>query len=271
MPEIDAKIIADHVNSVGERITTFQLRYPRIIHAEFMTHRQFSRNASSNRAIPTRKILKEVYEDPFVPREWGRNQPGMQAGEPVGKAHAAAASSEWYSAAVQAVKMSERLHKLGVHKQLANRLLEPFQMISVIVTATEYANFFALRCHRDAQPEIQELAWTMAHLYYSQDPVPLPDGGWHLPYALGETVTEAQVKASVARCARVSYNNHDGSAPNLVRDADLHDRLLGAGHMSPFEHQAFASPGERSGNLFGWVQYRKTLAADVRTFQYLSN
>jgi thymidylate synthase ThyX len=174
-----------------------------------------------------------------------------------------------------------------------NRLLEPFQHITVVVTSTEWSNFFALRCHPDAQPEIKVLAEAMYVQYSASTPKSLLSGEWHLPFipdtwdfrtstieeckyypfelTNGLTATDLLIRRSVARCARVSYLNHDGTAPSLEKDLELYNRLVAGTpmHASPTEHQAMAIPNAemRSGNFVGWIQYRKTLANEnITTF-----
>lgn len=260
---IDAKIIADSQHPHGQRITTMQLIYPRYIHAEFMTHRMFSRNASSSRAVPVSRTIEEVLTSPVIPMHWGRNQAGMQAREEVPAEDQSLARMHWLDARDQAVASAKRLLDLGIHKQVVNRLLEPFQHIKVVCTATDWANFYNLRCHPDAMPEIQALANAMLAAQEASIPRNSAFGEWHLPY-----VTEAERLAftkelcrqlSVARCARVSYKLHDGSNTDIDKDVDLHDKLSKAvpPHYSPFEHQACpGSVNSRYANFRGWISYR---------------
>ena len=270
----EAKVILDSVSPAGVRITTMQLRYWRGTHAEFMTHRVFSRNASSSRAIPVAKMLEQVRNNPAMPLHWGKNQPGMQAREELSGIALSDARLTWLAAAEDATKWAEEMVRLGVHKQVANRLLEPFQYISVIVTATEWDNFFALRDHPDAQPEIQHLARLMRQAMDASTPQKLDYGQWHLPYVSQEEQREIgttnAIKCSVARCARVSYLTHDGQQPNVEKDIELHDKLVVSDprHASPAEHQAqplwdaFDMGADTSlfcRNFRGWRQYRALL------------
>lgn len=252
---ISAKIIADSISDAGDRITTVQLKYPRFIHGELMTHRLFSRNASSSRAIPVQKLIDQVSTDPAMPIHWGKNQRGMQANEEV--EYPQQIKARWLSASRGAVNHAKGLMHLDVHKQIVNRILEPFQFMHTLVTATEWENFFALRIHKDAQPEINELASCMFDAMGESEPYNMLDG-WHLPY-ISEEDLEADVddmtlvKASAARCARVSYLNHDQSKPSIEKDLELYNMLAvrpfddGKGHvlgdddpvhLSPLEHQA---------------------------------
>lgn len=278
---IEAKIIADSISPTNARLTTFQLRYPRFIHAEFMTHRLFSRNASSSRAIPVNKIIQQVLDDPAMPVAWGRNQRGMQAQTALDEKDVEAARFHWLVARDKAVEQAQCLVDLGLHKQIANRILEPWHHISVVCTATEFDNFFSLRCHPDAQPEIKALAEQMCDLYYGNVPSLVEMGEWHLPYITederkqlvpGEHVKiamrEHHIKASTARCARVSYLTHDNERPSMDKDLGLYDRLFSSKHMSPFEHPATPNvdPNAWSGNFKGWIQLRKTIRGESCTY-----
>lgn len=304
------KILADSRAPSGARLTTFELEYPRFAHADFLTHRLISRNASGSRATPVEKTIEQVLNDPALPVYWGKNQSGMQAREELddtiriweqghpcdpGETERAAAKRLWLTARDQAVYYVRWLMELGLHKQLANRILEPWAFITVIASATEWDNFFHLRCHRDAQPELQHIALWMKRLYDENEPKALNEGEWHMPLIYDEDHTLAWdlavaqdeeehgdvriqrcerrqrgilKKVSVGRCARVSYLTHDGKR-DLVKDIELHDRLLNDKdptepmHASPFEHVAMASVANTwSGNFLGFEQYRKLVARE---------
>jgi thymidylate synthase ThyX len=273
---IKAEIICDSLAPSGVRLTTFVLTYPRFIHSEFMTHRVFSRNASSSRAIPVKKSIQEVIDNPVIPLAFTKNKAGMQGGEPIEDQQMA--EFVWLLGRDEAVKIAQKLADMEVHKQYANRVLEPYAHITVVVTATDWANFFSLRNHHMAQPEIAELAKQMWELYKSGTPDKLKNGDWHVPFVgendwvegFGVTIQDMEeldirmIKKSVASCARVSYKNHDGTNSTLAQDEALYDRLLASAplHASPAEHQAMAvgDPSVKSGNFRGWVQFRKTLA-----------
>lgn len=271
---IEAKIVKDSI-ATGKRLTTFVLTYPRFIHSEFMTHRVFSRNASSSRAIPVKKQIQMVIDNPAIPLAFTKNKAGMQGGEILSGLEHEIAVNTWLEARDYAVLMATKMMDLEIHKQYANRILEPFAHITVVCTATDFANFFALRYHSMAQPEICELAKQMWEAYSSSQPEELIEGEWHLPFISqkeknkvvnGIISHEDLVKMSVARCARVSYLNHEGKEPSLEEDLKLYDRLLGQLpiHASPAEHQAQVNfLSMRSGNLGeGWIQYRKTLEGE---------
>lgn len=263
MSSIKAEIVADSISESGKRITTFFLVYPRMIHSELMTHRVFSRNAASSRAIPVKKFLKMVLDNPAAPVWWGKNQPGMQAKEELSSWRLWVAKKVWTLASYFAVFFAWLLSKVDLHKQISNRILEPWFYMQTIVTATEFDNFYALRRHKDAQPEIKALADAMWESHNKSSPKLLKQGQWHLPYIKdSDEMTNDPIvlaKYCTARCCRVSYLNHDGTKPDGKKDLALHDRLLADGHMSPFEHAAtpLFDPQEQSGNFKGWKQYRK--------------
>lgn len=277
---IEAKVIADSISEAGVRLTTLQLVYPRFIHAEFMTHRVFSRNASSSRAIPVAKMIEQVRTNPAMPIHWGKNQAGMQAkeelsdafNESIGTSERQYVKNLWMHAAELAAMNAERMSQLGAHKQVVNRLLEPFQHIHVVMTSTEFDNFFELRAHEDAQPEIQALAYAMRDAMNASTPKLIRRGEWHLPYVTEDERNDAYFqqpenrwllpKISAARCARVSYLKHDGAVPSIEEDLTLFQRLAGAQpiHASPLEHAATPGPNPtftpRTRNFRGWQQFR---------------
>lgn len=297
----DAKVLADSVSPAGHRLTTLEATFPRFVLAEFNTHRVFSRNSASSRAIPVAKQLRRVLDDPYVPIEFGSNKPGMQAGPALTGVARDGAEAEWLAARDDAVRhvlglitspadvagcedlraclesvqgsLKEPPTKwLNVHKQVANRLLEPFMWHTVIVSSTTWANFFNLRCHPDAQPEIRLIATKMRDAVERSVPTRLEPGEWHLPL-VGEAEREETAsaeelaKVSIGRCARVSYLTHDGTR-DLAADVALYDRLLESGHMSPMEHVArpmTAAELERSGwsgNFQGWIAHRKLIPGE---------
>lgn len=275
--EPSAKIIADSVGYYGgaeSRLITLQLRYPRIVHSELNTHRVFSRNASSSRAIPVAKMIEQVRNDPAAPYVWTTNKPGMQGDIVTDPELIAKYDQMWIEAANQAADNAEVLMGEGLHKQVVNRILEPFQWISVIVTATEWANWFELRNHKDADPTIKRLAEVMLAAMEASEPKHLIAGEWHLPYVSKEEKSALPiatlVKISAARCARVSYLTHDGEFPDVDKDIALYERLVGSRplHASPIEHQARVINLNNdeiglNGNFSPlWVQHRKLLETE---------
>ena len=256
---IQAKIIADSLNPQGDRLTTFIVTFPRIILAEFNTHRMFSRNSASSRAIPFEKMVKSVQENPFIPIAWQKDHKGMQGTE-YWTTDIDKLELEWLQAKNKAVFQATTLHDAGVTKQLCNRLLEPFMWHTVIMTSGKEGleNFFNLRNHEDAEIHIQELAKRMKKSMSNSTPKILHTGEWHIPFSDDiDTIKldsvfkvgkgpmnrlEAKIQIATARCARVSYTvvGEEGKEPNYENDIKLHDKLLESGHFSPFEHCAKA-------------------------------
>lgn len=258
-----ADIIADSINENSNRVTTFILTYPRFIHAEFMTHRAFSRNASSSRAIPISKIIEQVKKDPATPIRWGKNGKGMQDHGKVEDQESCRDS--WIFAANKSIESANLLESKGLHKQIVNRVLEPFVWMTTLVTATEWENFFSLRLHKDAQPEIQNLALIMIKEYLNSVPENKKWNEWHIPFGdrlPNGTSNDVRLKIATARAARVSYVSMNGEI-DIEKDISLHDGLALSGHWSPFEHACYASK-EYRGNLVGWQQYRHTFPNENR-------
>lgn len=296
---IEVKIIKDSYNPEMEsRVTTFELVYPRFIHGELMTHRMFSRNAASSRAIPIDKVIELLKTNPAMPVHWGKNQSGMQANTEIEDIEGA--KQLWLSARDSAIIHAVVMRDMGLHKQIVNRILEPFQLIKTIVTATEFNNWFWLRDHADAQPEIKELAAKMFDAYTFNIPQDLYEGEWHVPYVrtvrardndrfyyIDEndrhlTAKEARM-ISASCCAQVSYRKNDGS---LEKASVVFDRLINSVpvHASPVEHIAtpitnlmkwswFENEGIThldkkgklwSGNFMGWIQFRQLIPNNVK-------
>ncbi len=272
-----AKIDADSIYE-RNRLITMQVTFPRIVLAEYNTHRMFSRNSASSRAIPVEKMIERVMTDPFVPIYWGKNQKGMQADIELTPSEINRATTAWLRARDKAVDSAQELLDIGVHKQITNRLLEPFMWQTVICTATEWRNFFELRANRHAQPEISKVAYMMKSLveavihdeYGASRPQEIGMGGWHLPLVpdyeqlvADEYSLEDIAKISCARCARVSYLTHEG-VRDVSADADLYSKLKASGHMSPLEHAATPlGKDEWCGNFFGWKQLRKMIPGEA--------
>lgn len=263
---IKAEILASSINLKGVRLVTWLLTYPRIIHSEFMTHRAFSRNAASSRAIPFRRMLAMALENTAFPEYWGGEKAGMATAEQVDEATRRMLEHDWKVASSLMVDQAQRMHQRGVHKSIPNRLLEFCSHITVVATASEHDNFFHLRASPQAEPTFQKLAYVMLEKYLERPSEQLDWGQWHLPFGdrmPADLDLETRLKVAVARCARVSYLTFDGEH-SVEKDVELHDKLAKAGHWSPFEHiaQAHTSPYGRSNfdfgqTLSGWTQYRK--------------
>lgn len=281
---ISAKIVADSINESGNRITSLVVVIPRIVLAELNTHRALSKNSASSRAIPFKKMAKMVEENPFIPIAFQKDHKGMQGTEYFTEEEIKKNGiiEEWLGARDYALHRANVLHDKGVTKQLVNRLLEPFMYHTVLITATEWENFMALRNHEDAEIHIKEAAVKILEALNSSTPKLLKKDEWHIPFGDDldyERVTKMYSETSIvpdklikglmveiatARCARVSYLNFEGK-DDYEADVKLHDQLLDSGHMSPFEHCAQAKDGNTiSGNFVGWFQYRKLYQEENR-------
>ena len=258
---ISANIIADSLNTQGQRLTTFVLVFPRIVLAEFNTHRMISRNSASSRAIPFEKMLERCKAESFMPIRWMKDHPGMQGNTYLNEEDSTFSSAIWHQAKERAIEAAIDLSNAGVTKQFCNRLLEPFMWHTVIATGTEWENFFSLRAHEAAEIHIQDLAYKMLEAYNAGTPKQLQPGEWHIPFgdqmdmdrifALNlkdgdvespswyKGIAELKLKIATARCARISYNTFEGK-DDYEADIKLHDRLASSGHWSPFEHCAKA-------------------------------
>jgi len=261
---INAKIIKHSINPANEDIVTWELEYHRFIHAEFMTHRDFSRNASSSRAIPIWKMIKHAWTNMAIPTHWGKKQKGMQAAQEVNPFAQTMGKIIWIFTGLCVSLMVLLMKGLGVHKQVANRMLEPWTHIKVVMTTTKHGNWFLLRDHRDAQPEIRQLAKQMRQKLAESTPERLEWGEWHLPYLTSYDKSiltlSKQLKVSTSCCAQVSYRLLDTSVAKAIA---IFNRLVNADvkHASPFEHPAQAVENGGTGNFTGtgWMQYRKLL------------
>lgn len=288
---ITVKIVADSITDNGHRLITWCWEYPRMIHAEILTHRSLSRNSASSRAIPAATLRARVLDKPAIPIKFGKNERGMQAHSEVDDADAARAW--WLEGRDLMAVHHKRGEELGIHKQLTNRVIEPWMTIATVISMTDHANLFHLRKHPMAEDNFQvvaELAWT---LYHEHMPRYVKPGDWHLPYieetddelreelitmpwsklgvqrldgraVIGFALPDFKVALSTARCARVSYLTHEGKR-DLAADFALHKRLVVRDdnndpiHASPAEHPAIAVGSGYYGNFNGWRSYRKWL------------
>jgi len=317
---IKAQIIADSIGPTNKRLTTWILEYPRFVHSELMTHRVFSKNAASSRAIPVEKMIQSVIDNPAIPVWWGKNQSGMQANEELDnnirrprlledehkefKSHCTGyehgddgfkfyrydltdlefSKILWLYARDGAINNVRGLLSLGLHKQISNRILEPWFHMRIILSGTDFDNWFALRAHKDAQPEIRALAYEMLEIYNASEPKSLNPFDWHIPFGdqmddikLRNAVmkifsekpvidretqdidlNEYKIKIAIARCARISYFNYEGK-DDYYADINLCEKLFGSvpRHLSPTEHVAQCLREDISyGNFRGWKQFR---------------
>lgn len=279
---IDAKVIADSINpDTGKRITTLAIKIPRIILSEHNTHRSLSRNFSSSRAIPSKKLRKEAWEHPFVPIYWGANKSGMSADQQLTGFNLSMAKFSWKLAGKFAVMFHKMMEIVGVHKQTCNRIIEPWMSVVGTITSTEWDNFLRLRYDRNAQPEIIVLAKKIHDAIKASKPT-VPENGIHLPFIDEEErktfPIDQLIKISVARCCRTSYANCLGKKSQPEEDIKLYHRLLGNGHFSPFEHIALIPNHGRVAkelqydlqrNFRGWYQLRAFIQPESNT-KYLN-
>lgn len=312
MPGYSVRVERYSISPLNVPAVTWVVRYPRRVLAEVVTHRTFSdvwgewdvscterattkdisKNSASSRAIPFERMVKSVKEDPFVPR-WTANARGMQGAHVDDPAAIEAGNAAWDAAMHDMIARAEQLHALGFHKQDCNRLLEPFAWITQVLTATgpSIANFFALRTHHAADPHFRTIARMMYLAMADSTPTPLDYGQWHLPFVpfeqwVGYTWTPDLIgrghhmgrlpdliRHSAARCAWVSYENHDKDGTPEAMDRTF-DRLLAdvPVHASPVEHQlspmhptwAASYPNLQS-NCKGWLQARKLIPMESIT------
>jgi hypothetical protein len=268
-----AKILADSVprsSKYHTRLTTMEATFPRFILAEFNTHRMLSRNSASSRAIPVHKRIAQVWSNPFVPESFGVNKGGMQANAALGGWKATVARFLWILGSKLCCILAWCMSKLDVHKQHANRIIELWAWHTVVVSATEWENFFAQRTHKAAQPEMQIIAKLMRKALDESTPRAIRPGDWHLPYLTDDEDDalcdrwETAVKISVVRCAAVSYERQyaDRSIEQCVK---RHDEMKNQAHWSPFEHvaQVGVTLNEFNGNFRApWIQYRKLFSGE---------
>lgn len=252
-------VLASRHAVTGARLDTLLIRAPRILLAEMNTHRAISKNTASSRAIPIAKMIDQVMNDPFVPEVWTKNQPGMQGYELLSEALEEQAQTRWLLARDEAVRQAEWMVEIGCHKQIVNRLLEPFMWTLACWSGTEWDNFFALRDHPAAEPHIQILAKAIRKARDEAEVQVLEPGDWHLPFADGSDnwnmvryhegsagldwagILERVKVLSVARCASTSYLTVEGGEMTLERAQKIYDSLSGPPlHASPYEHVAQA-------------------------------
>lgn len=296
---VSAKVIAD--SKFGStRLITLEIELHRFVLPEFNTHRALSRNFQSSRAVPVEKMIEQVRNNPAMPVHWGKNQPGMVADSELFEVDRNEAIFEWKDAAVKVSEIAANLHILGAHKQVVNRILEPFMWTRGVTTATldAWEAFLKLRNHKDAQPEIKALAIEIYKAIEDSDPVELREGDWHVPYygdgvwrdsryVNGEmkalyikrdkhSTLENAVQISASCAAQVSYRKLDDSLEKAEKVYDMlnlpKDGVYPEGppHFSPTEHIARASmcgkfSKELSGNFHSsdFIQYRKLLEQGI--------
>jgi hypothetical protein len=249
-------------SETNKKIATFVVTMPKFIQAQINSHRMFSRNAASSRAMPSKIIRQRVLKNPFVPIEFSKNQPGMRGGEKFKGIKLFFVKKIWLWSRYVPCVFHYIGEKLKIHKEILNRIIEPWMFTQVIITATEWDNFLKLRIDNSSQPEIQYIAKEVQRLLADNNPNLIKHNEWHLPFITEEERLKFSLdelkKISTARCARVSYKLYNGKDSNLLKDIELCEKLISKGHWSPFEH--IATPEEKTekdSNFIGWKQYRK--------------
>lgn len=278
MSSPSAKVIADSTFRYN-RLVTLEIELHRFVLPEFNTHRSLSRNFQSSRAVPVKQMIEQVRTNPALPVHWGKTQPGMQAKEELVGSELELAKQTWKSASIWAADSAYMMSEYGAHKQIVNRLLEPFMWTKGVTTATidDWQAFLKLRLHKDAQPEIKALAYEIGQAIINSSSAELSDGDWHMPYfgdgyylkGCGIDVEEA-VMISASCAGQVSYRKLDDSLEKAKKIYDMLN-LPSEGlypenppHFSPTEHQVMFERGScksLSGNFHkeGFIQYRKAL------------
>lgn len=270
MQKITAKVILDSISEDGIRLITLHLHYPRYILSEVDTHRMLSKNSRSSRARPVNSVMREVYDDPFIPSHWTAYQKGMQ-GQEITDPKAIEFYTDFITSLgkniVDAIELfNENCDAKGIprlHKQVLNRYIENFASTDTIISGTDWKNFFNLRISSKTEPHFKELAEAMRKAMDESTPKVVPIGNYHLPYITSEELEQNSLAdcklASVARCARVSYAPFGSTEPDFKKDLELGKTLLKDRHMSAFEH--IATPlfygTQRVSNFRGWKQYRQ--------------
>ena len=259
--DIHATMIADSISPAGVRLSTLAVRMPKQLVAQFNTHRAFSRNSASSRAVPVARVAQQVEVDPFEPDLTIAGRGMVSTGE-VDAATQAAFRDDCLALRDAASAFALKWSEVG-HKQNVNRYLEPWMYSTVLVSATEWDNFFAQRDHIEAQPEMRTVARAMRSAIALSIPRRVEIGDWHTPFVddldRGALRLPDTLRVSVGRCARVSYLTHDGRR-DYAEDVALFTRMVQASppHWSPLEHLATPTvrPDTQSGNFTGWTQLR---------------
>lgn len=248
--EITAEVVADSLAPCGARLMTQVWTINRDIQAEVNTHKMLSKSSASSRAIPPARMIQNILSDPFVPLVWGTNQAGMQAGVPLEGEAKTEAERDWLR--IRDIVIKEAMFfqaKHNLHKQIVNRLVQPWMMTKIIISGTDWDNLFGLRCHPAAEPHFQKVAYAARNAMQASTPRQLKAGMWHLPFVdkaakddpVHGIAGEVLYKVAMARCARVSYLNHEGKF-DVDSDVALFEKLVGQDpkHAAPSEHIAQA-------------------------------
>lgn len=261
--EIGAKLLLySKCKDTEQTIATFIITFPKFIQAHINSHRALSRNANSSRATPAKVLRRRIIKDPYLPIEFGKERSGMRGGEEIQGVKLFISKKVWLWSRYIPCVFHFIGEKMGIHKEIINRIIEPWTWTQVILTSTEFSNFIKLRADNAAQPEIQKIAKDIKYLLDNNIPTEINSGDWHIPFIKLEEIAKYDIetlkKIATARCARISYKLYNGTLSNPEKDIELCNKLIKEGHWSPFEHVAQAlSKKERIGNFVGFKQYRK--------------
>ena len=289
---ISAEVLLDSKSPNGARITSVIATIPRFILAELNTHRSFSRNSASSRAVPFEMMIQKCENERFIPIAWMKEHKGMQGSEYFNEKKSLQLDAQWNKMADAAIKGAIKLHNRfedQVTKQMCNRALESYMYHKVLITSTEWENFFAQRADSAAEIHFKDFAEKLLVALNESTPTQLEYGEWHLPYADYKSLpkletcffgnedvlygleslsndfdkeTLIRLKLSTARCARTSFDNFNGDT-NYIDDVNLFKKLIDPGHMSPTEHQAFCTGyATFEGNFKGFAQFRKMIIGE---------
>lgn len=290
---IQSKIIKDTLNAYSDdRIVTFELVLPKYLVAEVNKHTVLHNSCQSSRAVPVAKMIQSVEENPFIPYYWQKPHKGMQGYEYyTNENKISQLREEWLNARDNAVITAKKLQN-EVSKQTINRLLEPFMYVKMVLTGTEFGNFFNQRCpiflnnkgnkvksrtglgfgvdftstKGQADIHLQILAEMMHNeMYYNSNPV---ESFEHIPYDIGkEYPLEARLHYSASQCARISFTTiTDDKQFSLERNLQLAQGLIVEGHAEPFSHQAIGM-NDNTYNKFSRT-FLKDLTDDEPVIEY---
>lgn len=261
-----AEVLLASINAkTGQSLVTFRIECPFWVWYDLLTHRALSRNASSTRAIPLRKMAQRVRQDMARPTDFKRAQSGMVANDSLPADVQTQLKAIWERAGLGALEAQQEMGDLGASKQDANAVLLPFIHVQAIVSSTQWDNFWRLRDNPQAKPDFALLARKMRLAYESalETAQRLEPGEWHLPMIMeaerADYLLPDLLGISTARCARVSYLlPESGQLSDPTSDLGLYGRLRESLHLSPFEHQAMAISEDVAVANFtgGWIQHR---------------
>jgi thymidylate synthase ThyX len=250
----------------GTKIATLEVKVPYHTWIHLLTHRAFSRNAQSSRGIPFTRLLERAT---YIPESFPINKPGMSPENYIDKTHPdyQTLCNLWIKARTLAIETANTMYLHEVHKEIINRVIQPYCYITGIITATDWDNFIELRTASSTQEDTRKVAIRVREIINDMQ---FMNQMWHIPYV--DTMNEKMpindsLLISAARCARVSYLNHNNEKNNHEKDMKLANQLLTDKHMSPFEHQACGYKGKYY-NLSNWLSQRFIIESEKKVDQH---